>query len=41
VLVSVNEMGLLQAADCWIFLFNPVCQSMSFDGGIKSINIQC
>jgi hypothetical protein len=41
VLLSVSEMGLLLAADCWIFLFNPVCQMVSFDGGVKSINIQC
>jgi hypothetical protein len=30
--------GLLWTADCWIFIFNPDCQSVSFDGGIKSIN---
>jgi hypothetical protein len=28
VLVSVNEMGLLQTTDYCIFLFNPVCLLM-------------
>jgi hypothetical protein len=26
VLVSVDEIGFLQATDCWIFLFNPVAK---------------
>jgi hypothetical protein len=25
----------------WIFLFNPVCQMVSFDGGVESVDIQC
>jgi hypothetical protein len=29
VLVSVDNMGLQKATDCWIFLFNPVCQTVS------------
>jgi hypothetical protein len=29
VLISVNEMGLLKATDCWVFLFNTVSQVMS------------
>jgi hypothetical protein len=38
VLVFVDELGLLKATAFWIFLFNPICQMVSFDGGIKSIN---
>jgi hypothetical protein len=37
VLVSVNEMGLLQTTDCWIFLFNPLCQMVSFDGELSAL----
>jgi hypothetical protein len=33
------QWGGSPVADCWIFLFNPVCQTVSFDGGIKSVNI--
>jgi hypothetical protein len=40
-LISVGEMGLLKATNCWIFLFNPVPQMVLFDGRIKSINIKC
>jgi hypothetical protein len=40
-LISVSVMGLLQATDCWIFLFNPACEMVYFDGRIMSINIQC
>jgi hypothetical protein len=41
VFVSVNDMGLLQTTDCWSFLFNPVCQMVSFDEGAESTDIQC
>jgi hypothetical protein len=40
-LISVGEVGLLEATNCWIFLFNPVRQMVPFDGGMKSINIKC
>jgi hypothetical protein len=39
--VSVNKMGFLQTTECWIFLFNIVCQTVSFDGGVESIDVQC
>jgi hypothetical protein len=41
VLFSVDEMGLLKATDCWIFLFNPFHQMVPINGGIKFINIKC
>jgi hypothetical protein len=40
-LISIGEMGLLEATNCWILLFNPVHQMVPFDGGINSINITC
>jgi hypothetical protein len=41
IFISVNIVGLLWKTDCWIFHFNPVCQTVSFDGGVESISIQC
>jgi hypothetical protein len=41
VFISVNKMGLLLTKDCWIFLFNTVCQIMSSDRIVESIDIQC
>jgi hypothetical protein len=38
VFISVNKLGLLQTTDCHIFLFNPVCQMVSFDGWVEFIN---
>jgi hypothetical protein len=40
VFVSVNVMDLLEATDCWLFLLNPVCQMVSFDGRDETIDIQ-
>jgi hypothetical protein len=37
VLVSVNEVGLLEARDCWIFLFNPVCQTVLLMGKLSPL----
>jgi hypothetical protein len=41
VFISVSKMGLLQTTDCQIVLFNPVCQSVSFDGRVELTDIQC
>jgi hypothetical protein len=31
-LISLGEVGLLQATNCWIFLFNPSRQVVPFHG---------
>jgi hypothetical protein len=41
VFTSDNEVDLVYTTDCWIFLFNPVCQMVSFDGEVESVDIQC
>jgi hypothetical protein len=41
VFISVNKIGLLLTTDCQIFLFNPLCWMVSFDGGVEPIDIQC
>jgi hypothetical protein len=41
ILISVDEIGVMEEMNYWIFFVNPVYQMVSFDGGIKSINIEC
>jgi hypothetical protein len=38
-LISINEMGLLQGTNCWIILFNLVCQTVPFGGGIYQLTL--